>query len=313
MSEAQTHRLDPQRDFRQARLRALYDEEYVADYESRFLMAEWPKAGADFEASILRRLLIDNAHWLDVGCGTGYFLSLFADVARAGIDLSPAMVKRAREANPEALFIEEHDFLDDVPAWHGKWDVVSCIWQPYNYLQSIWEVEQLVENMARWTAPGGACFIPIVDLADIRHQDLPYEGSPGVWGGVIALTGVTWTWEDAQGNRRHEHLVAPQVEHFVRRLEPHFRAIEVLRYPPFRPGWVQRKAVVASLRRIPGDNRPAAVIRHPRAVPADTRPLDENRPPAPAAAGLSTAKLVRELLRRAMRVSTRLLRILVGR
>ncbi len=285
------------RSFRQNRVRALYDEDYVSSYEERFLMAPWPKAGADFEASVLRRILSPGSRWLDVGCGTGYFLSLFPGVARAGIDLSPAMVRRARAANPDALFIDEHDFLEDVPDWHGEWSVVSCIWQPYHYVQSIWEVEQLVENMVRWTAVGGSCFIPIIDLEDVRQTVLPYEDEPGVWGGTIALTGITWTWHDVTSGKRHEHSVAPHVEHFVRLLESAFNRVEILRYPPLHPGWVSRKAVLATRRRAPGETELAEVIRH--ASPESTSAqAPESSPPADAAV-LPTGALARELARRA--------------
>lgn len=243
-------------------VRALFDEGYAADYNEKFIFAEWPKHGADFEASVLSDLIDDETRWLDVGCGTGYFLSLFPGVARAGLDISPAMLDQARAANPDALFLREGSFLEDAPEWHGAWSLVSCIWQPYHYVQSIREVEQLVENMARWTAPGGACFIPILDLEDIwPFTVVPYRWEPGIWSGTIAITGITWTWYQG-GGKVHEHSVAPHVEHFVEQLAPHFARVEILRYPPFRPGWVSRKAVLATARRANGDDRPAEIIRH---------------------------------------------------
>jgi SAM-dependent methyltransferase len=242
----------------------VYDDEYAAAYDDRFLLAAWPKQGADFEADVLRGLLRDGSRWLDVGCGTGYFLSLFPEVSRAGIDLSPSMLERARAANPDALFFEERDFREDVPEWRGAWSVVSCMWTAYNYVQSVLEVEQLVANMVRWTEPGGAVFIPVMDLEDIRpHTVLPYEEHPDVWGGTIALTSITWTWDEPGTGKRHEHLVAPHVGHFVRLLERDFTTVEVVRYPLFMPGFVSRKAVVATGRREPGEQGRAEVIWHP--------------------------------------------------
>ena len=49
-----------------------------------------------------------------------------------------------------------------------------------------------------------------------------------------------------------ENMMAVHVGHFVRLLEPHFEKVEVLRYPLFAPGFVSRKAVVAT-----GDAPPA--------------------------------------------------------
>lgn len=250
----------------------LYDDGYAADYDQRFLLDAWPRKGADFELAVVKDNIPDGGRWLDVGCGTGWFLSQLPHVERAGIDLSPAMVAQARTSNPDALFVEQRSFLDDEPEWHGGWDLVSCIWQPYNYVDTVGQVETLLDNMAAWTKPGGTVFVPVVDLEDIRpHADLPYDDEPDVWGGSITLTSITWTWIEPGTGKVHTHLVAPHVGHFVKVLSPHFRTIEVLRYPPTERGGVSRKAVLATGRRGPDDDgADAAVVWHsPPAHPDD--------------------------------------------
>ncbi len=53
-------------------LRVYDDDAFAGDYDERFLLAPWPKHGADFELSLLRDLLSGpDVRWLDVGCGTG--------------------------------------------------------------------------------------------------------------------------------------------------------------------------------------------------------------------------------------------------
>lgn len=244
----------------------LYDDGYAEAYDQRFLLDAWPKHGAEVELGLIKANLPEGGRWLDVGCGTGWFLSQLPDVERAGFDLSPAMAARARAANPDALFIEERSFLDPNPEWDGSWDLVTCLWQPYNYVDSVAQVETLLENMASWTKPGGAVLIPVVDLEDIRpHVDVPYEVEPDVWGGTIALTSITWTWHEPLTGKVHTHLVAPQAGHFVRVLSPSFRKVEVVRYPPFEPGGVPRKAILATQRRgSDDDGAPAEVIWHPK-------------------------------------------------
>jgi SAM-dependent methyltransferase len=265
----------------------LYDQPYAEAYDQRFLLDAWPKQGAEFELEIIRRCLPKGSRWLDVGCGTGWFLSKVPNVERAGLDLSPAMVARSREANPGASFIEERSFLDDEPSWHGQWDLVTCLWQPYNYVDDVTQVELLLKNMAGWTKPGGAVFIPVVDLEDIRpHVDVPYEVEPDVWGGTIALTSITWTWHEPGTGKVHQHLVAPQAGHFVRVLSTWFRKVEVLRYPPTEPGGVPRKAILATERRGSDDDGADAVViwhekpRHPDDVAAqEAQELEEQTPP----------------------------------
>ncbi len=262
----------------------LYDEGYAASYDGRFLLADRPKPDADFEVSVLRQLLRDHSPWLDVGCGTGYFLGRFPGFERAGIDLAPAMVARARAANPDAMFIDERSFLDDCADWHGVWRLVSCTWGAYQYLGSIWEVEQLIDNVVQWTAGDGGFFIPVLDLEEIRGQTIPYEAPAEPWGGTIALTGFTWTWDEPTTHKRHQHLVAPHVEHLVRLLTPHFRKIEIIRYPSS-----PRKAIVATGRDRSFHSPPAEVVRHPP-------PPVLNKPQAGL---LGTGELLRELARRA--------------
>ena len=63
-----------------------------------FFFRHRSKPDSDHELALLRGLLTPGVTWLDVACGTGYFLRHFPEVERAGVDLSPAMLRLAREA-----------------------------------------------------------------------------------------------------------------------------------------------------------------------------------------------------------------------
>ncbi|MBX3314803.1 MAG: methyltransferase domain-containing protein [Actinobacteria bacterium] len=255
----------------------LYDESYAEAYDARFLLDAWPKAGLDFEVGVLRRFVEEpGVSWLDAGCGTGHVLSLFPDVDRAGMDLSPAMLEQATKANPTARYLRQGDFRVDVEEWHGAWDVVSCMWSAYQYVESMPEIDVVFTNFAGWVAPGGTLFVPMSDLEDLRYVDIAYEEDPDVWGGTIALTGVTWNWAEDGTGKFHRHLVAPHAGHLVRLLEPYFEKVEVLRYPPFFPGGISRKAILATGRRAEGEEGTAEVVwheapRHPEDLAEEAR------------------------------------------
>src|SRR5690606_1984893 len=100
-----------------------------------------------------------DTRWLDVGCGTGWFLSQFPGPERGGLDLSPSMLERARANNPDAAFFREGDIRDDVPEWHDRFTFVSSTGQAWGYVDSMRDVERAAHNMARWTAPDGVLFV----------------------------------------------------------------------------------------------------------------------------------------------------------
>lgn len=280
----------------------VYDSEYAQAYNDRFLLLPHTKINVDFELDLLREHLSPEARWLDIGCGTGYFLSQFAGVPRAGYDLSPAMLARARAASPDALFFREGDFRHAVPEWQEQWSLVSCMWAAYAYAESVKEIEQVVANMIAWTKPGGTVFIPVLDLEDLRNVPISYYEDDDLFNGSLLITSCSWTWTERDTGKTHEHLVSPHVGHFAHLLAPHFDAVAVVRYPETKAGWSPRKAVLATGRRAapnaaqpgrvtwPAASRPAAPA--PLAAPASARPA------ARPAAGLSHQELWQEMARR---------------
>jgi SAM-dependent methyltransferase len=245
----------------------VYDDQYAQTYNSRFLTRPETAANVDFELGLIRKLLGPNSRWLDIGCGTGYFLSQFQDVTRAGMDLSPAMLTQASASNPDALFFRQGDFRQPVPEWQSQWSLISCMWAAYSYVESVQEVEQVVANMVAWTRPGGAIFIPVIDLDDLRYLSLPYEEEAGVFGGRLFITSCNWTWLEPGTGKTHHHLVAPQAAHFAELLAPYFEDVTIIRYPAVAPYPNPRKVVIATGRHAPGDARPPAVIKGAEPLP----------------------------------------------
>lgn len=222
--------MDPQQ------VRNLYDDRYAQVYEERFLFSELGKSDAAFEVELLGQLLADGRNWLDVACGTGYFLSQFPQVSRAGLDLSPAMLARARQVNPGVEFFER-SFCTPWPESQGRYGLVSCMWYAYGLVSSMAEVQTAIENLCAWTASDGILFLPFADPRLITGLALPYLVETTPWIGKVHITGITWSYSEDDDTKVHAHMLCPQVELMQEWLEARFSQVEIVRYPPALPGW----------------------------------------------------------------------------
>lgn len=219
-------------------VKRLYNGNYASDYEDRFLHSDLARPDTEFEIKTLRELLSRGGPWLDVACGTGYFLSQFPEVERVGLDISPAMIAKAAERNPGVEF-RLQNYLEPMPQWRDSWAVVSCMWYAYGLVSSMAEIERLVANLALWTAPGGVCFVPLCDPALVSGVPLPYEVKNSPWAGKVFVTGITWSYYEDDGSR-HEHMIAPHVTHVLSLFETYFEQLELIKYPSTRPGLLAR-------------------------------------------------------------------------
>jgi SAM-dependent methyltransferase len=233
---------------KRSEVRELYGREYAAHYDDKYLLSDLHRSDTEFELRTLERLLPSGRRWLDVACGTGFFLSRFPDHERAGCDLSPEMLERARPRNPGAVLVE-HDFLEPRAGWEARWDLVSCMWYAYCYVDAMDDVWKLFDNLMAWTAPGGDCFVPYCDLNLIFASEFPEHQLPTLDPGELFLDGLVWSYREHSGEH-HRQLFAPHPRRIDAHFAPHFREVEVVSYPPGRPEWERgRTAMVARGRR----------------------------------------------------------------
>ena len=224
-------------------IRRLYDRGYASIYDDKFLLD--PLARSDTEAELIQlaNFLSSGTCWLDVACGTGFFLRHFPNVERAGLDLSPAMLELARKGN-EGVSFYQRDFREPFPEWNDMWGLVSCMWYAYGYLDSVPELLMFIENLWAWTAPGGTCFVPLADPRLISGVDLPYL-APTNQAGKVMITGITWSYVEDDGRKVHSHMLAPQVEFMVEQFRTHFGDVKLIRYPSSIARGPGRPAIVA--------------------------------------------------------------------
>jgi SAM-dependent methyltransferase len=232
-------------------IKRLYDAAYAAEYEAKFLTSPMTSLDASYELELLKGLLVSSASWLDVGCGTGYFMRRFPHVNRTGLDLSPAMLEIAKASNPGAEFVQQN-YLDDRGDWAGKFDLVSCMWYAYSFVDTIADLQQLIKNLSSWTRSGGRCFVPLADPALISGYPLPYHLPDGGFAGEVTLTGIMWSFSEADGTKVHRHLVTPHPQFMVENFEKYFEKVTLIRYPPAVPGWTGRPAIIAEQKRNAG-------------------------------------------------------------
>jgi SAM-dependent methyltransferase len=229
-------------------VRSTYDEAYARRYDAAFLHT--PEHGfrekTQIELFLLRMLTSRVDSWLDVACGTGFFLRHGRgnpNIACTGLDLSPAMLALAREANPGAVFVEG-DFLAPRPDFEGRFALTSCMWGAYGLQESVAHVERLVENLTRWTRPGGTVFLPVFDPA--RFVTLQAEGRLMESVTLGAADGTRWSFLEPDG-KVHEDVLAPPVEVMRAMFEPAFDSVELSPYPN-TPG-IPMAALIARGRR----------------------------------------------------------------
>ncbi len=232
------------------KLHAIYnDAQYADSYDDRFILLKNFKVETDFELEVLRSLIFPETKWLDVACGTGYFLNHFPENKRAGFDLSMGMMKQAIERNPSADFFRLKDMREPEPDWNNQWDLVTCMYYPYCYLDSVSEVETLIHNLYDWTSEGGKCFFPVCTFSNVGflETDIAYKiEDPFNIGGGLYLTSITWSWDDPLGYK-HENLVTPHIKFLEEVFLRKFSKIEIIDYPEQLKEFVSpRKAIIAT-------------------------------------------------------------------
>jgi SAM-dependent methyltransferase len=154
---------------------------------------------------------------LDVGCGSGEFIAqisgAFPEVRMEGIDLSPEMVRRARERGVEAHCVD----LCDV---EGRFDVITCVFDMLNYL-SAEELPGFLSCLKDRLNPGGLLLCDLNTLYgfeevavgaftaedDERFLAIESDFEAGVYTADFTLferTGECWR-KSAQQIRQYRH------------------------------------------------------------------------------------------------------------
>jgi ubiquinone/menaquinone biosynthesis C-methylase UbiE len=137
----------------------IYDDFYVKIYDDLV----FSKIKNDYEVVKLIEYTKPkkNSRILDVGCGMGHHVSSFVahGFQSEGIDISPSMIKKAKQTYP-ALKFNEADMLDVMIYPANSFNYVTCFYFTLYYIK---DKRAFFENCMKWLMPGGYLAVHIVN------------------------------------------------------------------------------------------------------------------------------------------------------
>lgn len=214
----------------------LYDKSYAETYNYRFLTEEPTVTKTVDELKVIQTLLklFDSSNWLDIACGTGFYLSQFPDHKRVGLDLSPDMLEVAKSRNKEVLFYN-NDYKNGHTFEADQFDVITSLWWAYTFVDKIDEIDVLISNIRKWLKPDGICFLPVCDISRnlllSTNNIFPYYPSPTtpVYGGMHRMEAVIWSYFEENG-KIHRNLLVPHIDKMKEMFNKHFNFVEIITY-----------------------------------------------------------------------------------
>ena len=153
---------------------AIYDEFYIDIYDQLFL----PDKRAKTEVEQIVEMTLPSKELsviLDVGCGTGDFVAVFAEMGYEvyGCDKSYDMIEKCKDKHPENRF-EQGDVLTTMLYDRNMFSHILCT---YYTIYEIEDKKLFFKNCYYWMQPGGYLILHLVDrdkFSPIVPAGLPY-------------------------------------------------------------------------------------------------------------------------------------------
>ena len=138
----------------------IYDDVYVNIYDDLV----HNKTKNNYEVDKIINIVPTNnrTKLLDIGCGTGHHVNLFNknNIPSIGIDISPAMIKRAKKNFP-ALNFKVCNALNTLEFQNETFSHITCLYFTIYYIKN---KKLFFENCFNWLARKGVLIIHLVDI-----------------------------------------------------------------------------------------------------------------------------------------------------
>lgn len=137
----------------------IYDDFYVSVYDD--LMHNVGKNNFEIGEITQVEPEPDNSTLLDIGSGTGHHVAAFAQkgIKATGVDISQAMVKKAKENYPEGDF-RQGDVMDTLLFTPSSYSHITCLYFTIYYIE---DKKRFFSNCMEWLLPGGFLILHLVD------------------------------------------------------------------------------------------------------------------------------------------------------
>ena len=151
---------------------------YVRAFDTEYLEVYAHRDASEAEsvtARLLEPLHLAGQRVLDLACGAGrYSAALLRRHAHVvGLDLSPALLHRARETAPGALgFVRSHMRL--LPFAPASFDLALCMFTSFGYLPTAAEDRAVLGEIRRVLGATGALVLDLLNPTSVRRT-LPVQ------------------------------------------------------------------------------------------------------------------------------------------
>ena len=137
----------------------VFDDFYVSVYDD--LMHNVAKNNFEIGEITEMEPTTDKNTLLDVGSGTGHHVAAFSQkgIKATGVDISQAMVNKAKENYPEGDF-KQGDVMNTMLFTPNSFSHITCLYFTIYYLE---DKRRFFANCIDWLMPGGFLILHLVD------------------------------------------------------------------------------------------------------------------------------------------------------